>query len=346
MRFGLWSMTSPPPGISDIDLYEQQLREAELADRLGYDHIWFFEHHCSPTSPAPSPNLLIAAAAQRTRNIRLGAMVNILPYRNPVILAEEIAMLDVLSRGRVDVGLGRGLKPVEFDLLGVDQAQSRRMFHESVDAMKRLWADENFSMETDWFRIDKKTPMAPGVVQKPHPPFYISAQSEDSLRWAAKHDIPFAQIDATIDECKRDAAFYRTVQIASNHPPRPRLIITREIYVAKTDAEAREQAYPWLVRYWNLWDRYAQFTAQGRMPEDYKVWRERSPRLAKMSFEEVVAAGLILVGSPETVAAQLRRLTSQVDLFALACVFKFGGMPFDMLAANLEMFAREVKPLL
>ena len=104
MRFGLWSMTSPPPGISDVDLYEQQLQEAELADQLGYDHIWFFEHHCSPTSPVPSPNLLIAAAAQRTKKIRLGAMVNILPYRNPVVLAEELAMLDVLSRGRLDIG--------------------------------------------------------------------------------------------------------------------------------------------------------------------------------------------------------------------------------------------------
>lgn len=346
MRFGLWSMTSPPPGISDVDLYEQQLQEAELADQLGYDHIWFFEHHCSPTSPVPSPNLLIAAAAQRTKKIRLGAMVNILPYRNPVVLAEELAMLDVLSRGRLDIGLGRGLKPVEFDLLGVNQAESRRMFHESVDVMKRVWADEIFTAESSWYKIDKKTPIAPGVVQKPHPPFYISAQSDDSLRWAAENDIPFAQIDAMLDECKRDAAFYRAVQKAAGHAPAPRLIVTREIFVAKTDAEAREKAYPWLVRYWNLWDRYAQFTAQGRMPEDYAVWRERAPRLAKMSFDEVVEAGLILVGAPDTVARHLRTLTAEVDLFALACVFKFGGMPFELLRANLEIFAREVRPLL
>ena len=168
----------------------------------------------------------------------------------------------------------------------------------------------------------------------------------DSLRWAAENDIPFAQIDAMLDECKRDAAFYRAVQKAAGHAPAPRLIVTREIFVAKTDAEAREKAYPWLVRYWNLWDRYAQFTAQGRMPEDYAVWRERAPRLAKMSFDEVVEAGLILVGAPDTVARHLRTLTAEVDLFALACVFKFGGMPFELLRANLEIFAREVRPLL
>ena len=223
MRFALWSMTSPSPGLTHVEIYEDQLRECEEADRLGFDHMWFFEHHVSPSSPIPSPNLMIVAAAQRTRRIRLGAMVNILPYRNPLLLAEELAMLDTLSRGRLDIGVGRGLKPIEFDALGVDQSRSRRMFLESIDVMKRIWADENFIAESDWFKIDKKTPLSPGVTQKPHPPFYVSAQSEESLRWAAQNDVPFAQIDALVEDCRRDCAFYRGLQIAAGHAPAPRL---------------------------------------------------------------------------------------------------------------------------
>ncbi len=346
MRFALWSMTSPAPGLSHVEIYENQLRECEEAERLGFDHMWFFEHHVSPSSPIPSPNLMIAAAAQRTRRIRLGAMVNILPYRNPLLLAEEIAMLDTLTRGRLDMGVGRGLKPVEFDAFGVDQARSRRMFLESIDVMKRVWADENFIVERDWFRIDKKTPLAPGVVQKPHPPFYISAQSAESLRWAAENDVPFAQIDALVEECERDCAFYRDIHARAGHSPAPRLVVTREIFVADTDAEARRIAEPFLARYWELWGRYAQFTAEGRMPDDYDAWRKRAPVLSKMSFDELAERGLIFVGSPATVARQINRHAARLDILALACVFKFGGMPLSTMLGNMRRFAREVRPLL
>ena len=346
MRYGLWSMTGATLGLSHIDIYEQQLQEAEAADRLGFDHFWFFEHHVSPSSPVPSPNLLIAAAAQRTKRIRLGAMVNILPYRNPLMLAEEVAMLDTLTRGRLDMGIGRGLRPVEFDAFGLKQSESRRMFLESIEVMKRLWADENFVAESDWFKIDKKTPLAPGVVQKPHPPFYISAQSLDSLRWAAERDIPFAQIDALVDECKNDCDFYREVQIASGHKPEPRLVLAREIFVAGTDEEAKRLAYPYLVKYWELWGRYAQFTADGRLPEDYEVWRKRAPLLAQLSFEDIVERGLIFVGSPDTVANQIRQHRSMLDIHVLACVFKFGAMPLDVMVGSMQLFAEKVRPQL
>jgi limonene 1,2-monooxygenase len=89
-------------------------RKVELAERIGIDQIWFFEHHLQPTAPVPSPNLLIAAAAQRTRHIRFASMVNILPFHHPLLVAEEAAMLDNLTEGRLDMGLGRGLRPPEF----------------------------------------------------------------------------------------------------------------------------------------------------------------------------------------------------------------------------------------
>ncbi len=244
MRFAIWSPTNPRAGVTHVELFRQQIREIEIAEELGFDHLWLYEHHVSPSGPMPSPNLLIAAAAPSTSRIRLGTMVNILPYRNPLIVAEEGAMLDVLTNGRFDMGIGRGLKPIEFDAFCVPQAQSREMFMESIEIIRRVWADENFEFRGKYFKVNKQTPLSPPLVQKPHPPFLVSAQSEESLRFAAENDMPFAQIDALIEDCERDQRFYRDIQVAHGHAPASRLFITREIYVAETDEQARTEAFP------------------------------------------------------------------------------------------------------
>jgi alkanesulfonate monooxygenase SsuD/methylene tetrahydromethanopterin reductase-like flavin-dependent oxidoreductase (luciferase family) len=166
-------------------------------------------------------------------------MVNILPFRHPLLVAEEAAMLDNLTNGRFDMGLGRGLHPPEFEAFGVDQQQSREMFLESFDLIRRIWADETFVHRGKYWTMRKDTPLSPPLVQRPHPPFLVSAQSEESLRWAAQHDIPFAQIDQLADQARRDQALYRDVQVASGHAASPRLYLMREIFVAATDALAR-----------------------------------------------------------------------------------------------------------
>ena len=344
MKFGIWSPTNPRDGVSNVELYRQQIREVQIAEDCGFDHIWFYEHHVSPSGPMPSPNLMIAAAGAVTSRIRLGTMVNILPYRNPLIAAEEAAMLDTLTNGRLDWGIGRGLKPLEFEAFCVPQGRARDMFLEHIEIVRRVWADENFNFQGEFFQVNKQTPLSPSCVQKPHPPLYVSAQSEDSLRWAAENDCYFAQIDALIDEAARDQEFYRGIQVAAGRRPEPRLVITREIFVADTMEEARELAQPWLVRYWQLWHRYAQLTYEGRMPEEYAKWRERAPMLSKMSFEELNERGLIMIGTPEHVAGRVLAHAERLDLAALACVFKFGGMPFDLVTRSMRLFSEEVMP--
>src|SRR5215469_2326653 len=207
MRLAIWSTTTPRENSTHRELFRRQLDEAELAERIGIDQMWFLEHHLQP-SATPSPNLLIAAAAQRTRRIRFASMVNILPFRNPLLVAEEAALLDNLTGGRLDMGIGRGLRPPEFDAFNVDQAQSREMFIEAFEVIRRVWADETFVHRGKYWTVRKNGPLAPPLVQKPHPPFLVSAQSEESLRWAAQYDIPFAQIDSMVDQARRDQALY------------------------------------------------------------------------------------------------------------------------------------------
>jgi alkanesulfonate monooxygenase SsuD/methylene tetrahydromethanopterin reductase-like flavin-dependent oxidoreductase (luciferase family) len=344
MKLAIWSTTTPRENSTHPEMFQRQLEEVELAERIGIDQIWFFEHHLIPTAPVPSPNLLIAAAARTTSRIRFASMVNILPFRHPLLVAEEAAMLDNMTNGRLDMGLGRGLRPPEFAAFGVDQQQSREMFLESFDIIRRVWADEIFEHHGKYWTTRKNGPLSPPLVQRPHPPFLVSAQSEESLRWAAQHDIPFAQIDSMVAQARRDQALYREVQTAHGHAPAPRLYLMREIYVADSDARARAEAQPYLLQYWELWNRYTQFTRGGKLPDSYDFWRRQAPMLHAMTFDEIVAQDMVILGSPETVANTIARLAEQLDLMGLALIFKLGAMPYDMVERSMRAFGDAVVP--
>jgi alkanesulfonate monooxygenase SsuD/methylene tetrahydromethanopterin reductase-like flavin-dependent oxidoreductase (luciferase family) len=344
MRLAIWSTTTPRQNSTHAELFRRQLDEIELAERIGIDQIWFYEHHLNPSAPVPSPNLLIAAAAQRTGRIRFASMVNILPFRNPLLVAEEAALLDNLTGGRLDMGIGRGLRPPEFDAFDVDQQRSREMFLEAFDVIRRVWADEEFEHRGRYWTVRKNGPLAPPLVQKPHPPFLVSAQSEDSLRWAAQYDIPFAQIDSVVEQARRDQALYREVQIAHGHKPAPRLYLMREIYVGESDRQARAEARPYLLQYWELWNRYTQFTDGGRLPDSYDFWRRQAPMLHAMDFDQIVANDMVILGSPETVADTIVRIAGQLELMGLAMIFKLGAMPYDTVERSMRLFGEEVVP--
>src|ERR1700756_5762518 len=187
-------------------MFRRQLEEVELADRIGIDQIWFFEHHLQPTAPVPSPNLLIAAAARTTRRIRFSSMVNILPFRHPLLVAEEAAMLDNLTGGRFDMGLGRGLRPPEFEAFGVDQERSREMFLESFEIIRRIWADENFVHRGKYWTVQKDAPLSPPLVQHPHPRFLVSAERRIPARGgAARHSVRANRLDGRAGEARSGA---------------------------------------------------------------------------------------------------------------------------------------------
>jgi alkanesulfonate monooxygenase SsuD/methylene tetrahydromethanopterin reductase-like flavin-dependent oxidoreductase (luciferase family) len=344
MKLAIWSTTTPRANSTCQEMFRRQLAEVELAEHIGIDQIWFFEHHLTPNAPVPSPNLLIAAAARTTSRIRFASMVNILPFRHPLLVAEEAAMLDNLTDGRLDMGLGRGLRPPEFEAFGVDQAQSREMFRESFDMIHRIFADETFVQRGKYWTVQKDAPLSPPLVQRPHPPFLVSAQSEETLRWAAGHDIPFAQIDSLAEQAKHDQALYREVQTAHGHMPAPRLYLMREIYVADSDAQARAAAPPYMLQHWELWNRYTQFTRSGKLPDSYDFWRRQAPMLHRMSFEEILANDMVLLGGPETVAQGILRLADRLDLMGLALIFKLGAMPYDLVERSMSLFGEEVVP--
>jgi len=218
------------------------------------------------------------------------------------------------------------------------------MFLEAFGVIRRVWANEEFEHRDKYWTVLKSRPLTPPLVQKPHPPFLVSAQSAESLRWAAQHDIPFAQIDSMIDQVGHDQALYREVQIAHGHKPSPRLYLMREIHVGESDARARDEARPYLLQYWELWNRYTQFTAGGRLPDSYDYWRRQAPMLHAMDFDQIVANDMVVLGGPETVAETILRIAQQVELMGLAMIFKLGAMPYDMVERSMTLFGNEVVP--
>jgi alkanesulfonate monooxygenase SsuD/methylene tetrahydromethanopterin reductase-like flavin-dependent oxidoreductase (luciferase family) len=346
MRFAVLDIVHPRLGVPHADTYQEHLEQVRLADKLGFDHYWFLEHHLHPGSLTPSPNLLVAAAAPVTQNIRLGSMVNILPFRNPVILAEELAMLDNLTQGRLDVGIGRGLKPDEFQALGVPMAESRPMFGEALQVLLGVWANDAFQFRGHYFFADKQAPLRPSLVQQPHPPLYMSAASQESLRWTAERDMYFGQIDSPVPTCARDAAFYHSVQQASGFPCRPRLFLARRVYVGETDAAARRDALPHLMQEWELWSRYTGAVEAGLLPDSYDAYRKLAPELAALSCEDIIAQNIVLFGSPEHVAEQIREHLRHMDIAVLACFFQFGQLDRDHVLQSMRLFADQVIPAL
>jgi alkanesulfonate monooxygenase SsuD/methylene tetrahydromethanopterin reductase-like flavin-dependent oxidoreductase (luciferase family) len=136
------------------------------------------------------------------------------------------------------------------------------------------------------------------------------------------------------------------VQTAHGHRPRPRLYLMREIYVGDSDQRARAEAEPWLLQYWQLWHRYTQFTRGGQLPDSYDFWRRQAPMLHAMSFDEIVAHDMVLLGGPERVAEAILRLADGLDPMGLALIFKLGAMPYDMVERSMTRFGEEVVPRL
>jgi alkanesulfonate monooxygenase SsuD/methylene tetrahydromethanopterin reductase-like flavin-dependent oxidoreductase (luciferase family) len=170
------------------DLYEQRLRLVECADQNGFYCYHIAEHHASPLNMTPSPGLFLAAAAQRTQRIRLGTLVYVLPVYNPLRLVEEICMLDNMSRGRLDVGVGRGISPVELSFFNLDVGDSREMFREALDAIVSALSTGKLSCDGRYFSF-KDVDLQIEPFQRPYPPLWYPTNSSDSMTWLAQEGL-------------------------------------------------------------------------------------------------------------------------------------------------------------
>ena len=322
-------------------VYDAHLDLVSLAERLHYHSYWFAEHHFGSDRAAPSPNLLIAAASRVTSSILLGSMVNVLPFHNPVRLAEETAMLDHLTHGRVQFGIGRGVRPPEFRRYKVDMNLSREMFTESYELHKLLWTTPGASADAQYWSFEDVT-IVPSVLQRPYPPVWCTGMSRESARWAAANGIPFLTSFLGPDETQALGDEYRNSFVRSELNAEPYFGVMRHLYLSDSFQAAREEVGHVYDRLFHHWLDVA-LTSQTKVPESYKAYPERHVRLGNMKLDELVAEGLILFGGAEEISEAVADHENRGTDMLMLWVSPW-GVRVEQAARCLELFASGVMP--
>lgn len=354
MRFDLFYELSVPAfaGRSEGQVYHETLEELALADELGFATAWLVEHHfMREYSHSTAPALFLAAAAQRTRRLRLGHAIVPLPYHHPVHVAEGLAVLDVLSQGRVEFGFGRGFSPKEYGCFGVEMGDSRSLTQESLDIVRQSFAGDPLTYHGRHFHLDN-VEILPKVVQDPHPPLWTAAVSPDSFDLAARLGIgalvgPFKPWFMIKEDIKRYRRSWREHQGENrDNSLNPRLGMTVGIFCLEDGREARrrsKEALEWFYRQLlgqtrpvleGLYDSYEYYRRMGRLGGLFD-------HAANLSVLETL--GMVIVGDTDHCVRKLKALQKAgVDHVLLA--IGAGVLPTESTRESMRVLAEQVMP--
>ena len=346
MQFDLfYEIALPPQPIrSEAQAYSDVLAEIELADGLGYGCAWLVEHHfMRGYSHSSKPELMLAALSQRTRHIRLGHAVIPLPLHHPVHIAERIATLDLLTGGRLEVGIGRGFSPREYAVFGAKMEHSRELVEESLEILHLSFGSSPAVYAGRHYRLDALD-IVPHVVQQPHPPLWTAAVSPETYPWAAGRELgvlagPFKPWFMV----KHDIGKYRA---AWRSTARPRIGMTIGVLCLNDRKRAHELANPAFTWFYRELFRTTLPVLEKLYPS-YEQLHEigRFRQLLKLGIDFGLAdmAGLAVVGDPEECIAKLRKY-ADAGVTHLLCAFGAGAVESSVVRESLELFAREVMP--
>jgi alkanesulfonate monooxygenase SsuD/methylene tetrahydromethanopterin reductase-like flavin-dependent oxidoreductase (luciferase family) len=346
-----------------VKTYAEHLDAWEELDRLGYDGVGFNEHHTSPYGLMNSPNLLAASAAQRTKNLKLLIYGNLLPVHEPLRLAEELAMLDCLSNGRVISGFARGI-PREHNVYNVPLAESRQRFEEAWEIIRRAWTEEVFSFKGQFWSYAAVS-IWPRPVQQPHPPVWVPVTaSKETIEWAGKHNIPITPGQGSHRGVREDVIRYYAKHLEQNgHRITPdHLVIAADVYVADTKEQAVNEAGPYtlyfnrtLFSHGNITERDLQAQAgyvsnashDYLRPENVQFISGSRERYRGMTMEGIrQQAENMPWGTPDEIVERIISAADHAGANQVTVNLNRGAMPQEMFLHQIRRFASEVLPKL
>lgn len=328
--------------------YGAILDQVVALEELGYDAVWFGEHHYARYSFG-SPAAMAVAAAARTSRIRLGTGVSLVPLHHPLRLAEEYAMVDVLSGGRLEYGIGRGFLKSAYDLFGIDTEESTRRYREGAEVILAAWRASGRAFDTyGEFWPLRGAECFPPPVQQPHPPVYASgAATLDSYLWAARQGLNLATaFFLPRQDFVRDAiARYRAELADAGHDPSTRQVLgVIQMYCGESDEEAASRG-------WEFTRNYLRFFSglDARNPHEAEAYRSYHQRgsgrtMGDLTYEQFDRSNLSLIGGPERVADKLRWVRDFYEPDGLLLEVAQGAMPPEQVVPVCERFARQVMP--
>ncbi len=310
--------------------YQDALDEVVRGEGLGFDSVWMEEHHSVVNHYWPSPLPVLAGFATRTSRVTLGTDILVAPFYHPVRLAEDIALLDVMSGGRVVLGAAIGYKPDEFALYGAQLEKRGARFEEQLAIVKGMWTQDMFSFKGEHYRVEGK--LEPKPIAKPHPPIWIGGWGDITLRRAATLADnwipgPTAELGRLLEGKEQFLANRRAAGLTAPITEWP---LTRDVIIADTDAEARQLALR------HIMVSYRKEYAGG--------WKHPFIDASIATDLDTVKKDRFLIGSPDQVIKDLRPFVEQYGMTHLICRLFFPGMPHRHIIRELELIAREVRP--
>jgi alkanesulfonate monooxygenase SsuD/methylene tetrahydromethanopterin reductase-like flavin-dependent oxidoreductase (luciferase family) len=331
------------------EAFDAALTTADLAETLGFDGIWLAERHFSPPgggalipSIGSAPLLMAAAIATRTSRLRIGSAVLLLPLGHPIRLAEEVATLDHLCQGRLDLGIGRSSFPRAYEGYNIPYEESRARFREYLHVMRLAWTQPHFSY-TGRFYSCQDLEVTPKPYQQPHPPLHQAAAAPETFAAVGTMGLALlvALIGTPMSELATVIAAYRAAWQAAGHPGQGEVRLRLPIYVAESLHRAEADPYPSVMPYY---ERLRQGYLRSAQRFERAERSARAAQLATLTYEEVLRERVVF-GTPRYVAERLHTLQQALGLSGIIIEPNVGGgMPAELVAHSMGLFAREVAP--
>jgi alkanesulfonate monooxygenase SsuD/methylene tetrahydromethanopterin reductase-like flavin-dependent oxidoreductase (luciferase family) len=345
MDFGvmnLFSVQKDPTG-TDQRIIHEHLEEVQMADELGFDTVWLAEHHFSHYGVAGSPLLMGAAIAERTSRIKIGTAVLVLPFYNPLRLAEEIATLDVISQGRVIIGCGRGYQPIEFAGFGIDPSEARDRYNEVFDVLELALSETNWSYHGKYHHYENITtyprPYTPGG-----PVFLHAALNPESFAYLGSRGrrILTSPTFAPLSRMRRCFEAYRTALAENGHDPSEFGFPYMQQAWAGTDQSELDAVGEAAVKWWSILNEKAPKSEQALAAERER-WEKTERNMDELTVERVFTHGGAF-GDSEAVTKMVLELQKELGITEYIGWFRIPTLDRDVSLRAMERFAKEVIP--
>jgi alkanesulfonate monooxygenase SsuD/methylene tetrahydromethanopterin reductase-like flavin-dependent oxidoreductase (luciferase family) len=310
--------------------WSEALAEVTRGEELGFDSVWMEEHHSVTNHYWPSPLTILAGFASCTTKVMLGTDILVSAFYHPVRLAEDVALVDVMSKGRMTLGIAIGYKPDEFALYGVELEKRGARFEEQLAIVKGLWTEERVTLKGRYYTVDGR--LEPKPVTRPHPPIWIGGWGDLTLRRAAT--LADNWIPGPTADLRRllagQKSFLDHRAVAGKSTPPAEWPLTRDVIIADTDAQARQLAEE------HIMVAYRREYAGG--------WRHPFIDASVATDLDRLMEDRFIIGGPDQVIPKIRRFVEQYGMTHLICRLFFPGMPHRHIMRELELIAREVMP--
>jgi alkanesulfonate monooxygenase SsuD/methylene tetrahydromethanopterin reductase-like flavin-dependent oxidoreductase (luciferase family) len=338
MKFGAFFLLGSPSMASSEEMYNQLFEWAVLAEKLGYDSVWIAEHHFSSYGYIPNPLLMSVKLAHETERVRLGTAVLVLPFWNPLRVAEDIAMTDQLTGGRLEVGVARGYQPYEFQRFGLHIEDNRERTDEALEVLLRALTEDGFEFHGRYFDIPETT-IFPKPLQHPGPPIWLAAHTPESFDIAARYGLKSITTNSgrPIEVLEEGWASFQAARRGHGLDGPAEFAVQQQLCIAPTDDEAREEMEHFLYAFRQVSNLRAgtQHVVRG--------YSEPLPIEGEPSLDEIFTSRT-LSGSPATVQTKLDAYRQVCGITALNCTFQLGGMRPETVTRSMRLFAEEVMP--